>query len=419
MDAHLVKPKRVLILTADAGFGHRSAAIAVEEALKIKYGSQVHVNIINPLDDKRVPFLLRESQSDYDKIVRNAPELYKIGYDVSDATIASFLMETVLTVMFWEVIRDVLRKYRPDVIFSTYPMYQAPLTALFSVFRTFVPLLTVVTDLATVHRLWFNTQVDALLVPTEAVRELAVSYGVPPEKIHVTGIPVHPAILQNQRSKAEARLALGWEKDLRTILAVGSRRVEHLIDVIHVVNHFGTPLQLAVVTGKDAKMFADLQSIEWHVPVHLYDYVTNMPEMMRAADLIISKAGGLIVTESLASGLPMMLVDVIPGQEEGNKDYVVSNQAGVYVSSPLKALEELAHLLGRGGEMLGEYSRNASRVGRPQAAFDAADLIWVACQQGLTHKETSRRVPLLNLLNKHQIPWRDEELLPEEEARWP
>lgn len=411
------KPKRILILTADAGFGHRSAANAVEAALKIRFGSRVQVDIVNPLDDRRAPFLLRESQSDYDTIVRNAPELYKIGYDVSDASVASALMETVLTVMLWEVMRDLIREYRPDAIFSTYPMYQAPLTAIFSVFRTFVPLLVVITDLATVHRLWFNSQVDLIMAPNELVRDLGVTYGVPPEKIQITGIPVHPAIAQEKRSKAEVRAALGWDLGLRTVLAVGSRRVENLMEILNVVNHFGAPLQLAVVTGKDPETYAELVHTEWHVPAHLYDFVTNMPELMRAADLIICKAGGLIVTEALASGLPMMLIDVIPGQEEGNKDFVVSQNAGVYAATPMDALASLAHLFARDGALLEEFSQNAARLGRPQAAFEIADLLWEAAQQGPTRKETSRRIPLLNLLAKYQIPWRDEDLLAGEKPK--
>ncbi|MFN7036121.1 MAG: hypothetical protein ACK4SN_07110, partial [Bellilinea sp.] len=78
--------KKVLILTADAGFGHRSAANAVAAALQRQYGDQVQVEIVNPLDDKKTPLLLRESQSDDDLLVRKAPEWYKLGYDASDTT---------------------------------------------------------------------------------------------------------------------------------------------------------------------------------------------------------------------------------------------------------------------------------------------------------------------------------------------
>lgn len=412
----MAKQKRILILTADAGFGHRSAATAVEAALKMKYGDQVQVDVVNPLADKRAPFLLRESQNDYDKIVRNAPELYKIGYDASDATVASSLMESVLTIMFWEVMRDLMRKYNPHVIFSTYPLYQAPLISLFSVFRTFIPLLAVITDLGTVHRIWFTANIDGLLVPNEGVRDLGIGYGVPEDKIHITGIPVHPAISLEKRSKAEVRSALGWDPVLATILAVGSRRVEHLMEVLNVINHFGAPLQLAVVTGKDDDMYTDLKRMEWHIPAHIYEFVTNMPELMHAADLIVCKAGGLIVTESLASGLPMMLIDVIPGQETGNMEYVLSNETGVYVDSPMDALISLSHMFGEGRAMLDRFAVNACRLGRSEAAFDAADLIWQAAQRGFTRAETSHRRFLLDLLTANQITWGEEELLENEES---
>ena len=82
------------------------------------------------------------------------------------------------------------------------------------------------------------------------------------------------------------------------------------------------PFQIAIITGGDDKLYKALQPIEWQHPTKIYDFVENMPAMMRAADLIACKAGGLIVTESLASGLPLLLIHALPGQEIGNADYV-------------------------------------------------------------------------------------------------
>ncbi|MEJ5201228.1 MAG: hypothetical protein WHV66_03245, partial [Anaerolineales bacterium] len=75
--------KRILILTADAGFGHRSAANAVAAALHELYGDACQVEIENPLEDKRTPAFLRETQSDYDRIVREMPDLYRVGFGAS------------------------------------------------------------------------------------------------------------------------------------------------------------------------------------------------------------------------------------------------------------------------------------------------------------------------------------------------
>src|SRR5690242_3641033 len=103
--------RRVLILTADAGFGHRSAANAVASALKEMYGDLCELAIVNPLEDKRTPFFLRDSQSDYDKLVRNVPELYRFGYDASDASVPVVIVEQALTVLLFEVMRDIVRSY--------------------------------------------------------------------------------------------------------------------------------------------------------------------------------------------------------------------------------------------------------------------------------------------------------------------
>ena len=403
--------KRFLILTADAGFGHRSAAEAIEAAFQLQYPDAVVVDVINPLNDKRTPALLRDSQSDYDKLIKKAPELYRLGYEASDTAMPSALLESAITVMLFEVLRDILKKYKPDGVISTYPLYQAPLTSLFALYKIKIPLIEVVTDLATVHRIWFQPAVDILAVPTSRVQNLALDAGVPAEKIHLTGIPVHPAISEDTRSQQDIRKELGWETHLRTILAVGSKRVQGLPEVLNVINHFGAPLQLAVVCGKDEEMYSELKSITWHIPVHIYDFVTNMPELMRAADMMVCKAGGLIVTESLASGLPMLLVDVIPGQETGNMEFVVDNGAGAWVTNEKEVLETLCHLLMQDGKLMAEWSTAARQVGRPRAAFEVATLAYEALSQKLVERKGLLTSNLIALLTSNHIKYTENENL--------
>jgi 1,2-diacylglycerol 3-beta-galactosyltransferase len=169
---------------------------------------------------------------------------------------------------------------------------------------------------------------------------------------------------------------LGWCSDLTTVLVVGSKRVGHLHDTLRTLNHARLPLQLAIVTGGDEDLYNELTAVEWHVETHLYHFVKNMPPLMHAADCVMSKAGGLIVSEALACGLPMLLVDVLPGQETGNADYVVQNGAGDYAKDPITALEALYHWLDQDRRLLAERAHHARRLGRPHAAYDIADLIW-------------------------------------------
>jgi UDP-N-acetylglucosamine:LPS N-acetylglucosamine transferase len=162
---------------------------------------------------------------------------------------ASNLIESAMTLLMFNLLRDVVRQHQPDVIVCTYPLYPAILSATFSNENRNISIITVVTDLATVHNLWFSTRADLCLVPTQTVYDLAVEAGLTPEKVKITGIPVHPELAKGKRDQASIRLELGWDPDLFTVLAVGSKRVENLYESLHALNHSGLPLQLIIVAG--------------------------------------------------------------------------------------------------------------------------------------------------------------------------
>lgn len=406
MDAN----KKILILTADAGFGHRSAALAIKTAIQEKFKDEFEIKLINPLDNKKAPFFLRDSQSEYDKWVRNVPELYKFGYEISDAAIPTSILEAILTVFLFEVIRESLEEHKPDVIINTYPLYQAPFIAVRSLLNFSTPMATIVTDLATVHNIWFNENIDLLIVPTQKVKEDAIKAGCEPEKIHEIGIPVNPEIFLLNKNKQDLRKQLGWNENMTTILAVGSKRVEHFRENLNVLNHSGFEFQLVVVTGKDQKLYEELTIIEWHHPVFLYEFVEKMPEFMKASDLLISKAGGLIVTEALASGLPIIIVDAIPGQETGNAKFVQDSGAGIWVKNPIEFLETVSHLLSNDCNELIKYKKNAQNKGKPSAAIQIINLIISTLNQ--PKNKPKPRLDLLRkleeLLLENQIPWKNE-----------
>ncbi len=376
--------KRILILMADFGYGHHSVANAVAEALQETHGQDCVVEVINPLDDKRAPAFLRKDQANYDKIIREMPDLYELGYQISDKPVPSNLIESAMTVLLFNVLREIVHQHQPDVIVCTYPIYPAILSAIFAFEKHRIPLFTVITDLANVHEVWFNPASDLCLVPTQTVYDKAVDAGLPPEKVRLTGIPVHPALAKGQQDQASLRQDLGWRTDLFTVLAIGSKRVEHLYDSLRVLNHSGLPLQLAVVAGGDDKLYQRLVETEWHLETHPYNFVTDMAPLLRAADCVLGKAGGLTVAEALACGLPLILVGIIPGQETGNADYVVSGNAGDLAQDPIEVLEVMCHWFEKGNDLYDKRVQNAHRLGYPQAACDVAELVWAAAMAPAT-----------------------------------
>jgi 1,2-diacylglycerol 3-beta-galactosyltransferase len=249
--------------------------------------------------------------------------------------------------------------------------------------------------------------VDWLVVPTDIVREDAIEAGVDPEKMCVIGIPVNPRIFLLEDSKQELRKKLGWNEELTTVLAVGSKRVEHFKENLNILNHSGFPFQLIVVTGKDQELYEELKGIEWHHEVHLYEFVDQMPEFMRAADLIIAKAGGLIVTESLASGLPMILIDVIPGQESGNADFVQDGKAGFLARNAIEFIESFGHLFFNQQENLLSAREHAIAIGKPSSALQISKLIIDQLEAGkfncVQRSDFNKKIE--DLLAKNQIQW--------------
>ena len=370
--------KRILVLTADAGFGHRSAAEAVASALRKRYGEQCAVTTANPLDDERVVAPVRGSQSAYDDLVTELPRLYELAYRATDAALPAAAMKGGLMVALLGVMRDLFADFEPDVIVSTFPFYQMAVEAVRVLDRPEVPFITVVTDLAVKHKMWFGKISDLYVVPTEDARGLAVAQGVPPEKVRVVGIPVDPAFGEAGRDRAALRRELGWDSQPTTLLAVGSRRVDNLEEILGALDRAGLDLQLVLVAGGDDELYRHLDQTEWQTPAHIYDFTKQMPAMMQASDLILCKAGGLIVTEALACGLPLLLVDVLPGQEEGNAEYVIEHGAGELVKEPQAAVEAVERWLADEGGILAARAMNARRIGRPGAAYDIADIAWTA-----------------------------------------
>jgi 1,2-diacylglycerol 3-beta-galactosyltransferase len=296
-------PKRILILTGDAGLGHRSAAEAIRDAIQNRYGETCEVEINNPLNHPDIPDLIRQSQSNYDTIVKQMPELYEFAYEISDGKFQASLMEGGFTLLLFRVLKNILNEFEPDLVITTYPIYPAPLAAVSKLEKMSFPWMIVVTDFITVHHIWLNKNTTICTVPTVEVEEIALRAGLKPEQIINTGIPVDPKISDlKERNKEEIRKELGWDPHKTTLLVVGSPRIKSLMAYFHALDGSDKDFQLALVAGGNDELYQTFTDAQLDHPANIYNFVENLPEIMRASDMIICKAGGLIVTESPGIG---------------------------------------------------------------------------------------------------------------------
>jgi 1,2-diacylglycerol 3-beta-galactosyltransferase len=372
--------KKVLILMSDTGGGHRSAAEAIAEAVHQLYGEACRVEIADPWAD-HTPFPINRLGQLYGPLVNRGTILWKLIFrSTSNRRVLSLLVR-----IFWPAIRksmkDFFRQSNPDVIVSVHPVLTYFSIRALQEANLRIPFVTVVTDLVSLHPLWLCRETDSCLVPTELARNRALANGLPLEKIKVVGLPVSLKFAKGAGEKEILRDKLGLERDRPTILMVGGAEgVGKVYKIARAIAKTRVNAQLVIVAGRNNRLRRRLEKVNWEIPTTVSGFVANMPELMGASDVIVTKAGPSTISEALAAGLPILLSGFIPGQEEGNVEYVIDNGVGTWAEKPRLVAATLAQWLQPENETLTYMTQKAQRLGRPQATLDIAAAIFNLAQ---------------------------------------
>lgn len=374
--------RQFLILTSDSGFGHRASANAIAKALALRHPSEAVSYVVNPIFEESAYRFLQKAEENYDSNVKNHPSMYRFAYEVSDAPTIKAVIEGTLTLALNKTLQKLIKEIHPNAIISTNQMFNAPVRAVLNFMDLEIPFFTVVTDLAEVHSLWFTEGPDRFYVASERVRERALANGVTPQSIYISGIPVDPAFSNTELSRTALRQKLGLDPHLTTLLVVGSKRVSGIYEHLEALEKSDQPFQVAVIAGGDSKLYDKLIARSWRFPVRIENYVANIPEWMQSSDLLITKAGGLILSEGLAAGLPIILIDFLPGQEESNVDFLLDNGTGIVAESPADLTQLMDTWLADQQHLLTTMAAKARQVGHPSSALVIADDLWQATDPG-------------------------------------
>ena len=370
--------KQFLILTSDSGFGHRSSANAIAKALNLSHPGDAETHVVNPILDLPAPSFLQKAELNYDEQVTKYRDWWQFFYEISDSRMVSSLVEGTLTLALQDNIKQLVDRLAPDAIVSTNEMFNGPLGAVLAESAQPIPFFTVITDLADVHALWFSPEPDHYFVASEFVKTKALENGIAEKDITISGVPVDPDFKPTPGERTDLRLKCGLDPELTTLLVVGSQRISSMVAKLKALDTCPHPFQVAAIAGGDDKLYENLKAQQWSFPITIQNYVKNMPEWMRAADVLISKAGGMIISEGLAAGLPMILIDFLPGQEEGNVDYVTRQDAGAFTPTPAEFASLVNTWLQNDLAQLKSRAAKAQRLGRPEACFTIAEDLWQA-----------------------------------------
>ena len=358
-------------MVATYGNGHVQAARALAEAARAlaperRLYSLDFFELVNPV-------LNAAARMAYLYSVRRAPRLWREFYVRTGRIPPDSFLQQRLYHLGIGSIRRVLEAARPSVVVSTHPTPGGVVAQLRR--EGLLPdalAVTVVTDYV-LHSQWVHPATDLYLVACPEVAAELAERGIPPERVRVTGIPIRPAFAEPvDRDAARARMGVRPGQCLVVVLTGAFGMMRGAREACRRLAWLARPVELVVVCGHDHRLREVLSQElqEAPNPARVLGFVDEVRDLMAAADVLITKAGGLTVSEALAAGVPMVIFAPIPGQEEGNAAYLEQRGAARVARSPEELADQVEHLVTH-PDVRAELARRARALGRPDSALQA------------------------------------------------
>ena len=385
---------RVLILYADTGSGHRSVALALRDALRTLADpgevpmarrsvghvepdvATVPVHLRNPVERHAVGHLFDL----YGPVTRRAPWLYSGAYRLSNGRRVCDVATRMTSRLLYNTCSGIIEDARPDLVVSVHSLLTQPMAHALRRANHDLPLFSVVTDLVSVHQSWIVPEVDRCFVPTAAVRDELIARGMRDEQLSLSGLPIHPSYCagSGQLDRETLKRNLGLDPRRFTVLVMGGGEgIGGLASIADGLARSNLPIQIIAVTGHNDKLHTHLlqQQDSWPIPHRTFGFVRDVPNLMRAADVVVTKAGSVTIAESLASGLPIIISCVVDGQESGNVDYVTRHGIGIRARTTSDVVEGVRYLQRLRADEMRELRSRARSLSAPDASFAVAGQI--------------------------------------------
>ena len=362
--------RKILLLTAGYGEGHNAAARGLQAAFQHLAPETVEAQF-HDLFATTFGAMHTRAQKNYLTLINRAPRIWAAIYTALDRTPLLALTLPFLGSLR-KALQELIAREQPVAILSVYPVYAHVLAQLYPAGKTRpFKLHTVITDSITVNRVWFNAPSDSLIVPNEDTARVLAAAGVPDGLVRTLGFPVQPRFALE---KIE-RPAPGPGVAPRVLYMVNARPdlapsvVRRLLEI--------EPLHLTVTTGRNATLSAELESIarSMNRPLELHGWTTEMPTFLRTHHLLIGKAGGATVQETIAARTPMLLTGIVPGQEEGNARLLFANDCGRLAETPEALASTIREAFADDAALWRRWEENISRLSRPDAALRIARFV--------------------------------------------
>ncbi len=363
---------RILIVSVTAGYGHHSTAKAIAEELQSR---NIDV-IVEDLYKCTSTFLYDLVDHGYLFSTKYIPRQFGSAYSYLEGNekFSRFLSFVSEDSRIARKFAEYIRSYDPDLIVSTHIFAAQVLDELKRRSLITVPVIGIITDYC-IHPFWEScTHCDYTVTASELLTYIANKRGIPTEKILPYGIPVSKKF-NTCISKSDARAELGLRDDLYTILVMfGSMGYGKVLPIIAKLAELDIPMQIVCICGNNKTLYRNLHLLNVNVPLTICGFIDNVDLYMDASDCIITKPGGLTVSEAMAKKLPMILINPIPGQEERNSDFLVNNGVALRVNKHFSISEALYYLFSN-PDRLPLMQKTIELIAHPDASKKLCDFI--------------------------------------------
>jgi processive 1,2-diacylglycerol beta-glucosyltransferase len=358
--------KRVLILTAGFGEGHNSAARGVHDGLARVALGRVEVALRDLFPETYGPLneLVRRT---YLAVISQWPHSWRYVYDWLDG-ITNFDERFARFARLKKHFAQLVERFQPDVLVSTFPPYPYLLRQIAGEDRS-CKSVVVITDSITVNAIWYQSDADFFLPPNDQSAAVVRAAGVAPEKIKVFGFPVSPQFADLQDERLSRRNSVRRPRILCVIHA-GKKRSPELVG-----NLLDLDIDLTVAVGHDRQLRDAINRLNEKRTIEIIGWTNDMPRLLCRSHVLIGKAGGATVQETIAAGCPMIVNHVVSGQEEGNARLIAETNSGVIAIDPGDVAAQLRSAFSDSARQWHEWAANIAKISRPRAALDIAEFL--------------------------------------------
>ena len=358
----------ILILTSAFGEGHNAAAKNLALALRLQ-DPERHVEVRDLFAEAYGP-LYRVAQKGYFLFINHLPSLWGAFYRYLDKDKGAPGRISIHK-RAARLLAKTVGGMRPAVIASTYPGYNHLLDHLHGKEDRPYRTVTVVTDSISINSLWYSGHSDLYLVPNEVTARVMEVAGVPRAKLVATGFPV-PPLFETLRGRRASPGPMVRPKVL-FLVNPGQKNAGEIFRQLGSVDG----IDLAAACGRDEKLRHSLQGIAdtFTPPIRVDGWMEDLPERLASSHLVVAKAGGATVQECLAAATPLVMSQVIPGQEEGNAELLSSTDCGCTATTPHAVASAVRHAFSHGAAVWKTWEANAWKTGKPDGAAEGAKIL--------------------------------------------